>query len=108
MKEASKQTGVLRETPGGRLIQGSGDEFSKISGERSSEPSAESSSENPRDTSKTSRLYVIPSVVLNDDGVTLDDMTPEDMEKAAGARLAVVSCNPSEYLGEIIDLVQGR
>lgn len=50
-------------------------------------------------------LFVIPKVILNDAGVTLDDATVEDMEKAAGAPLAVVSCNPLDYLVEIIDLV---
>ena len=51
-------------------------------------------------------LYAIPSVVFNDDGATLDDMTLEDMEKRAGAPLAVVSCNASDYLSEIIHLVE--
>ncbi len=51
-------------------------------------------------------LFVIPSVVFNDDGVTLDDMSVADVEKAAGARVAVVSCNPSDFLSEIIDLIK--
>ncbi|CAK7011259.1 MAG: hypothetical protein PEGG_00434 [Paraeggerthella hongkongensis] len=50
-------------------------------------------------------LFVVPSVVFNDDGVTLDDMTLEDMGRRAGAPLAVVSCNASGFLSEIIDLV---
>ena len=49
-------------------------------------------------------IFAIPRVVFNDDAVTLDDMTLEDMEKAAGAPLAVVSCNPSEFLAEIAAL----
>ena len=53
-------------------------------------------------------LFVVPSVILNDDGVTLDDMTMEDMEKAAGVIVAVVSCNPSDYLIDIINLIEGR
>ena len=48
-------------------------------------------------------LFAVPRVVFNDDGVTLDDMTLEDMEKRSGARLAVVSCNASDFLAEIID-----
>lgn len=51
-------------------------------------------------------LFCIPSVVLNDDGVTLDDMNVADVEKAAGANVAVVSCNPSDFLVEIIDLIK--
>ena len=50
-------------------------------------------------------LFLIPEVLLNDDGITLDDMSFEDMERAVDARLAVVSCNASEYLEEIIELV---
>ena len=32
------------------------------------------------------QLALIPRVVFNDDAVTLDDMSLEDMEKRAGAR----------------------
>ena len=51
-----------------------------------------------------SALYLIPRVVFNDDAVTLDGMTLEDMGKRSGARVAVVSCNATDYLSEIIDL----
>lgn len=51
-----------------------------------------------------STLYLIPRVVFNDDAVTLDGMTLEDMGKRSGARAAVVSCNATDYLSEIIDL----
>ena len=51
------------------------------------------------------QLALIPRVVFNDDAVTLDDMSLEDMEKRAGARMSVVSCNASDYLLEIIHLV---
>ena len=51
-----------------------------------------------------SLLFCIPRVVFNDDGVTLDDMTLADIEKAAGAHVAVVSCNGSEFLPEIARL----
>ena len=51
------------------------------------------------------QLALVPRVVFNDNAVTLDDMTLEDMEKRAGARMSVVSCNASDYLLEIIDLV---
>ena len=46
--------------------------------------------------------------MFNDDMATLDDMSLEDMEKRAGAPLAVVSCNASDYLLEIIDLAGRR
>ena len=49
-------------------------------------------------------LFCIPKIVFNDDGVTLDDMTLEDIRKATGARVAVVSCNASEFLPEIAQL----
>ena len=52
-----------------------------------------------------SALFCVPEVIFNDDGVTLDDMTFEDMERASGARMAVVSCNASEYLEQIIGLI---
>ena len=50
------------------------------------------------------QLALIPRVIFNDDSVTLDDMSLEDMEKDAGAPLAVVSCNASDFLREIVDL----
>ncbi len=57
-------------------------------------------------TGRLEPLFCIPAVVLNDDGVTLDDMRVADVEKATGARIAVVSCNPSDFLSEIIDLIK--
>ena len=51
-------------------------------------------------------LFLIPSVIFNDDGVTLDDMTVQDIENAAGAAVCVVSCNPLDYLPEIIALAE--
>ena len=50
-------------------------------------------------------LFVLPDVVFNDDALTLDDMTLEDMEKAAGVPLAVVSCNASDFLVQIAGLL---
>ena len=55
--------------------------------------------------SEARELFVVPTVLLNDDGLTLDDMTVEDIENEAGVSIAVVSCNPSNYLAEIIDLL---
>ena len=48
---------------------------------------------------------MVPRVMFNDDGVTLDGFTVEDMEKEAGVRMRVVSCNPLDYLNEIMTLV---
>ena len=61
------------------------------------------------DTKSTSsdRLYLIPRVVFNGDGITLDDMTLEDMEKAAGQTLHMVSCSPKDYFNDIIKLLVG-
>ena len=54
----------------------------------------------------THQLFLLPSVIFNDNGVTLDDMTVQDIENAAGAPVSVVSCNPLDYLPEIIKLAQ--
>lgn len=54
----------------------------------------------------THQLFLLPSVIFNDNGVTLDDMTVQDIENAAGAPVSVVSCNPCDYLPEIIKLAQ--
>ena len=46
-------------------------------------------------------VYLVPRVVFNDEGVTLDGMTLEDMVKAAGVDLRMVSCSPTGYFEEI-------
>lgn len=53
-------------------------------------------------------LYLLPRVIFNDDGLTLDDRTRADMETAAGHPLHVVSCSPLEYFHELIALVAGE
>ncbi|MEC4183396.1 DUF512 domain-containing protein [Adlercreutzia sp. R21] len=60
----------------------------------------------PRDAESCGQLFLIPSVILNDNGVTLDDMTVQDIENAVGAPVHVVSCNPLDYLPEIIALAE--
>lgn len=62
---------------------------------------AESPAQECAASAPTRAAFFVPRVIFNDDGVTLDDMSLEDMEKAAGARLHVVSCNPSDFLPEI-------
>ena len=49
--------------------------------------------------------YAVLRVVFNDDGLTLDDMRLEDMEKAAGCAIHVVSCSPLDYLVEMKNLI---
>ncbi|MEC4272510.1 DUF512 domain-containing protein [Adlercreutzia sp. R25] len=59
----------------------------------------------PRDAGSR-QLFLLPKVIFNDDGVTLDDMTVQDIEKAADVPVHVVSCNPLDYLPEIIELAK--
>ncbi|MFR7404027.1 MAG: DUF512 domain-containing protein [Coriobacteriaceae bacterium] len=59
-----------------------------------------------REEEGTRQLFLLPGVIFNDNGVTLDDMTVQDIENAAGAPVSVVSCNPCDYLPEIIKLAQ--
>ena len=50
-------------------------------------------------------LVALPSVIFNDQGLTLDGCTLADMEKAVavpGVRLVVVSCQPTEFFPDII------
>ncbi len=53
------------------------------------------------ETARFTTLYAVQSVVFNDDGLMLDDMRLEDVEKAAGTSVAVVSCSPLEYLDQL-------
>lgn len=46
-------------------------------------------------------LFCVMRVIFNDNGVTLDDATLEDMGNRAGRPLRVVSCNPTEFIEEI-------
>ena len=50
--------------------------------------------------------YVVPKVIFNDEGVTLDDATLEDMGKAAGVPVSVVSCNVTGFLPELVELAR--
>ena len=49
----------------------------------------------------TPALIFLLDVIFNDDGLTLDDMTVQDMEREAGVQLRVVSCSPIDYFEEI-------
>ena len=46
-------------------------------------------------------LFAIPTVVFNDDGLTLDGFSVQDLQSAAGARIAVVSCNATDFLEDV-------
>lgn len=49
-------------------------------------------------------LYALFDVMLNDDGLTLDGMGLRAIEAVAGCPVAVVPCNPSDYLNRIAAL----
>jgi len=53
---------------------------------------------------RSAPLFLVPRVVFNDDGLTLDDMTLEDIRQVAGVPLHVVSCSPLRYFEEITNL----
>lgn len=56
----------------------------------------------------SARDYVVlPRIMFNVDGVTLDDMTVDDIRDTAGMPVTVVSCSAPEYLEEIEQLVEG-
>lgn len=50
-----------------------------------------------------SSFAAIPSVIFNSDGITLDDMTLEDIQNAVRIPVKMVSCNASEYLVELAE-----
>ncbi|MEG0619909.1 MAG: DUF512 domain-containing protein [Raoultibacter sp.] len=54
----------------------------------------------------TLQRAVIPEVVFNDDGVTLDDMTLADIMHGSSVGISVVSCNPSEFLKDVNSLMR--
>ena len=52
-------------------------------------------------------FVVVPRIMFNADGVTLDDMTVDDIRDTAGMPVTVVSCSAAEYLNEIEELIAG-
>ena len=52
-------------------------------------------------------FVVLPRIMFNADGYTLDDMTVDDIRDTAGIPVTVVSCSVPEYLKEIEELVAG-
>lgn len=52
-------------------------------------------------------FVVLPRVMFNADGFTLDDMTVDDIRDSAGMPVTVVSCSVPEYLAQIEELVEG-
>ncbi len=52
-------------------------------------------------------FVALPRIMFNADGLTLDDMTVDDIRDTAGMPVAVVSCSALEYLAELEELVAG-
>ena len=52
-------------------------------------------------------FVVLPRIMFNADGFTLDDMTVDDIRDSAGIPATVVSCSVPEYLAQIEELVEG-
>ena len=48
---------------------------------------------------------VVPKVVVNEHGVLLDDATLDDIHAWSGIAITAVSCNPSGFLREIMQLL---
>ena len=54
---------------------------------------------------KSAYIVAVPKVVLNDDGVLLDDGTLDEICEQTGIAVHAVSCNPSGFLREIMQLI---
>lgn len=50
-------------------------------------------------------VVVVPKVVVNEHGVLLDDATLDDIRAWSGIAVTAVSCNPSGFLREIMQLL---
>ncbi|MBQ9000818.1 MAG: DUF512 domain-containing protein [Eggerthellaceae bacterium] len=57
-------------------------------------------------TAPARSIYVIPDVIFNDDGLTLDDRTLADLEKESGVPIHMVSCSPERYFPEITEILK--
>lgn len=57
------------------------------------------------EVSNDTDIVVIPKVVLNDNGIMLDDGTINDICEQTGVMVHAVSCNPSGFLREIRNLL---
>ena len=60
------------------------------------------------DDARENTLVVAPKVMFNSAGVTLDDMGVDDLSAEGGMTVHVVSCQPSDFLSEIVSLVSQR
>ena len=52
-------------------------------------------------------FVVLPRIMFNADGYTLDDMTVDDIRDTAGLPVTVVSCSVPEFIEQIEELVAG-
>ncbi len=59
-----------------------------------------------RGSSRRPSAYIVPDVILNADGLTLDDMSVEDLRRASGADLRVVSCDAAGLLDGLIGVAR--
>ena len=50
---------------------------------------------------------VLPRIMFNSDGLTVDDMTVDDIRDTAGIPVSVVSCSPIKFLSELEEIVRG-
>lgn len=53
-------------------------------------------------------LYLLPAVAFNADGVTVDDLTAEEIARRAGKRCATVPSNPLDCIAYLLDTVKDR
>ena len=48
--------------------------------------------------------YLVPDIVFNEDGMTLDEQDPPDPRRWAGKDVRVVSCDAAGLLGALADI----
>ena len=53
-------------------------------------------------------LYLLPAVAFNADGVTVDDLTAEDIGRRAGERCLTVPSNPLDCIPYLLDALKDR
>lgn len=53
-------------------------------------------------------LYLLPAVAFNADGVTVDDLTAEDIGRRAGERCLTVPSNPLDCIPYLLDVLKDR
>lgn len=87
---------------GNRYFGGNVNVTGLLTGQDMAEALARTAARDPR------ALLLVPSIVFNDDGLTLDGWSLQDMERQAGAPVTMVSLSPREYLKEIASLADAQ